>query len=101
MENAGINLRITSDPANIAWLSGSDGWSFYIHQRVLLGGDADLMIQAVDNFISNAIRYARSGISVRITAVLSDGTAVLRIGDEALGLTEEDLSRVLGEFPTL
>jgi ectoine hydrolase len=36
MEKAGIDLLVTSDPSNIAWLTGYDGWSFYVHQCVLI-----------------------------------------------------------------
>ena len=28
MEEAGIELLIVSDPSNMAWLTGYDGWSF-------------------------------------------------------------------------
>lgn len=37
METAEIELLIVSDPANMAWLTGYDGWSFYVHQAVLIG----------------------------------------------------------------
>lgn len=36
MEAAGIDLLIVSDPSNMAWLTGYDGWSFYVHQCVVL-----------------------------------------------------------------
>lgn len=32
----GIDLLMVSDPSNMAWLTGYDGWSFYVHQCVLL-----------------------------------------------------------------
>ncbi len=41
MERAGIELLIVTDPSNMAWLTGYDGWSFYVHQCVLLTGDED------------------------------------------------------------
>ncbi|WP_114286043.1 ectoine hydrolase DoeA [Candidatus Halocynthiibacter alkanivorans] len=37
MEAAGIDTLIVTDPANMAWLTGYDGWSFYVHQAVILG----------------------------------------------------------------
>lgn len=40
MAGAGIDLLIVSDPSNMAWLTGYDGWSFYVHQAVILGLDA-------------------------------------------------------------
>jgi ectoine hydrolase len=37
MQEKGVELIIVSDPSNMAWLTGYDGWSFYVHQCVLLG----------------------------------------------------------------
>ena len=41
MEQRGIELLIVTDPSNMAWLTGYDGWSFYVHQCVLLALDGD------------------------------------------------------------
>lgn len=40
MERAGIELLVVSDPSNMAWLTGYDGWSFYVHQAVVVSLDA-------------------------------------------------------------
>ncbi len=37
MQAAGLDLIFITDPSNQAWLTGYDGWSFYVHQGVLLG----------------------------------------------------------------
>ena len=37
MESSGIEVLLVCDPANMAWLTGYDGWSFYVHQAVLIG----------------------------------------------------------------
>lgn len=37
MEAAGVEVLFTCDPSNMAWLTGYDGWSFYVHQGVLVG----------------------------------------------------------------
>lgn len=39
MEMAGLEVLIISDPSNIAWLSGYDGWSFYTHQALIVTPD--------------------------------------------------------------
>ncbi|MFV0299558.1 MAG: ectoine hydrolase DoeA, partial [Paracoccus sp. (in: a-proteobacteria)] len=39
MARAGLDLLIVSDPSNMAWLTGYDGWSFYVHQCVIVGPD--------------------------------------------------------------
>lgn len=41
MERAGVELLICSDPSNMAWLTGYDGWSFYVHQCVLVPPHGD------------------------------------------------------------
>ena len=39
MEEAGFDLLICQDPANMNWLTGFDGWSFYMPQAVLVHRD--------------------------------------------------------------
>lgn len=36
MAAAGLDAVFVTDPSNIAWLTGYDGWSFYVHQGVIL-----------------------------------------------------------------
>ena len=37
MEREGVEVLFTCDPSNMSWLTGYDGWSFYVHQGVLVG----------------------------------------------------------------
>ena len=41
MQKAGIELLIVTDPTNMAWLTGYDGWSFYVHQCVLVSMEGE------------------------------------------------------------
>ncbi len=34
-----LEVLVVSDPSNMAWLTGYDGWSFYTHQCVVVGPD--------------------------------------------------------------
>ncbi len=36
MSAAGLDAVFVTDPSNQAWLTGYDGWSFYVHQGVIL-----------------------------------------------------------------
>lgn len=36
MEGKGVDLLIVTDPSNMNWLTGYDGWSFYVHQCVII-----------------------------------------------------------------
>jgi ectoine hydrolase len=41
MDRAGIDVLVVTDPSNMAWLTGYDGWSFYVHQAALISPDED------------------------------------------------------------
>ena len=41
MAARGIDTLIASDPSNMAWLTGYDGWSFYVHQAVVVPPDGE------------------------------------------------------------
>ncbi|WP_336331467.1 ectoine hydrolase DoeA [Pseudomonas putida] len=41
MVTQGVELMLVTDPSNMAWLTGYDGWSFYVHQCVLLPLDGE------------------------------------------------------------
>jgi len=41
MAAARLDVLFVEDPSNMAWLTGYDGWSFYVHQGVLVFHDAD------------------------------------------------------------
>ncbi len=43
MAAQGLDMLFVEDPSNMAWLTGYDGWSFYVHQGVLVFHDADPM----------------------------------------------------------
>ena len=41
MERQGFDALFIEDPANMAWLTGYDGWSFYVHQGVIVRPEGD------------------------------------------------------------
>ncbi|HEV7276643.1 MAG TPA: ectoine hydrolase DoeA [Devosiaceae bacterium] len=43
MERAGVEVLIVTDPSNMNWLTGYDGWSFYVHQAVILPMEGEPM----------------------------------------------------------
>lgn len=44
MAKAGFDLIVCQDPANMGWLTGFDGWSFYVPQCVLVHRDEETPI---------------------------------------------------------
>ena len=41
MVEKNIEVLIVTDPSNMAWLTGYDGWSFYVHQCVVLSLESE------------------------------------------------------------
>lgn len=41
MTKNGIDVLFIEDPSNMSWLTGYDGWSFYVHQGVIVLHDQD------------------------------------------------------------
>jgi ectoine hydrolase len=51
-----VELLIVTDPSNMAWLTGYDGWSFYVHQCVLLPLDGEPLWYGRQQDINGAVR---------------------------------------------
>ena len=41
MERLGVDLLVVTDPSNMNWLTGYDGWTFYVHQCVLVAKEGE------------------------------------------------------------
>ncbi|MGB3243346.1 MAG: M24 family metallopeptidase [Sulfitobacter sp.] len=90
MELAGIDVLVATDPSNQAWLTGYDGWSFYVHQAVVvpLEGkpfwwgrrqDANGAARTVDthvtdiefyldHFVQSTVRHPMQDLAVKLAA---------------------------------
>ena len=101
MVEKGLELIIVSDPSNMAWLTGYDGWSFYVHQGVLVGLEGepiwwgramdaqgarrtvfmqpDNIVGYDDTYVQNPLKHPMEQLSKVIT---SRGWARARIGVE-------------------
>ncbi len=56
MELRGIDLLVITDPSNMSWISGYDGWSFYVHQAVLLAMEGEPVWWGRDMDAAGALR---------------------------------------------
>ena len=69
MELRGLSLLILSDPSNMNWLTGYDGWSFYVHQCVVLGLHGDPIWFARGHLARGQTKSARhASLTARIDA---------------------------------
>jgi signal transduction histidine kinase len=63
--------------------------------------DADRMREAIDNLVSNAIKYSPIGGKITVVVSHEQNNTVIRIADEGAGLSPEDLGRLFGRFQRL
>jgi signal transduction histidine kinase len=61
-------------------------------------GDRDLVLQAVTNLVSNAVKYSPGGGTVTIAARNDGDNVVLSVQDEGFGIAPADLPRIFDRF---
>lgn len=61
MAERGIDTLIVSDPSNMHWLTGYDGWSFYVHQGVVVPPDGDPVWWGRSQDVQGALRTVYMG----------------------------------------
>jgi signal transduction histidine kinase/response regulator of citrate/malate metabolism len=63
--------------------------------------DPDRLREAVDNLVSNAIKYSPLGGHIELAMSAAGAHVLIRVSDEGAGLSAEDISRVFGRFQRL
>ncbi|GAA1147027.1 ATP-binding protein [Nocardioides aquiterrae] len=67
-------------------------------ERLPLRADAQRLRQVVDNLVSNAIKYSRSGDAATVTARQEGDRVVIEVADTGIGIAAEELDHVFGRF---
>src|SRR5260370_1382688 len=63
--------------------------------------DADRIREAIDNLVSNAIKYSPIGGKIAVVVSHRQNNTIIRIADQGAGLSPEDLGRLFGRFQRL
>jgi signal transduction histidine kinase len=63
--------------------------------------DADRIREAIDNLISNAIKYSPVGGKISVQVGQESNNTVIRVVDDGAGLSPEDIGRLFGRFQRL
>jgi signal transduction histidine kinase len=63
--------------------------------------DSDRMREAIDNLVSNAIKYSPIGGKIGLLVSHDANNTIIRVTDEGAGLSPEDLGRLFGRFQRL
>lgn len=69
--------------------------------RLAVTGDVDRLREAIDNVLSNAIKYTPMGGEIAVEVANEGDEAIIRVRDTGPGLSPEDLSRLFGRFQRL
>jgi signal transduction histidine kinase/CheY-like chemotaxis protein len=70
-------------------------------EEAYLCGDTERLREAIDNLVSNAVKYSRKGGTITV-AVRQDATEmVCAVSDHGPGLSPEDAARLFGRFQLL
>lgn len=72
-----------------------------IDEGLRVRGDTERLREAVDNLVSNAVKYSPFGGEISVSARREGDEAVVRVADQGPGLSPEDADRVFGRFQRL
>lgn len=61
-------------------------------------GDPDALVTVLVNLLDNAYKYSRERKQVTVKATTDDGTLVLSVQDQGIGLARRELKRVFSRF---
>ena len=60
--------------------------------------DPDLLSRAVENLVSNAIKYSPGGTEVTVSAAAEDAFLAIEVADQGYGIPAADLTRIFDKF---
>src|SRR5215475_8454177 len=63
--------------------------------------DTDRIREAIDNLVSNAIKYSPIGGNISVVVTHEEDNTAIRVADQGAGLSPEDLGRLFGRFQRL
>lgn len=66
--------------------------------NVVVEGCSQLLTEAIDNLLNNAIRHAPAGGQIRLAVSRRDTTATIRVANDGSPLSGEDLRRAFNPF---
>ena len=96
-----VDLAVLIEDAVARWREQESEHKFVVAASgpLPLQGDRHRLRQVLDNLISNAAKYSPPGSRVFITARGEpNGRLVLRVSDQGLGMTREELQKVFTKF---
>jgi signal transduction histidine kinase len=95
---AGLAKRLGESYAAQAEQAGLDFELVVSTRPLIVNGDQELLIRAMNNLVDNAIKFTLQGGHVALTLDSSDSWAWIEVTDSGIGIEEADLDLVFGRF---
>jgi PAS domain S-box-containing protein len=64
-------------------------------------GDEAMINRAIDNILSNAVKYTQDGKTIKVTAKIKNGNAVISVHDEGIGIPKEEMDIIFEPYFSL
>lgn len=69
-----------------------------IENNIYINANQSLMVQLVTNLISNAYKYGKKDGHIYVTLTTHNGSAVLKVKDDGIGISESDREKIFNTF---
>ncbi|HEY8565090.1 MAG TPA: DUF3369 domain-containing protein [Beijerinckiaceae bacterium] len=112
--NDALDIKLRREPVDLAGLAAEvvaaneplaaeKGQSITLSGEIRLDlcGDTERLREAIDNLVSNAIKYTPQGGAIAVRVTRNDQEIACTVTDDGPGLTPEDLGRAFGRFQRL
>lgn len=63
-----------------------------------INGDADRLIEVIENLLNNAVKYSPEGSEIRISVEYRDGSVVVCVADDGIGIPDGLLAQIFEPF---
>lgn len=70
----------------------------FIPDGIMLEADRTHLYNILSNILDNAVKYSGNNPQIRIEAEESDGSVIIRITDNGIGIEEEHLAHIFDKF---
>lgn len=78
------------------WAESAIDFKVAIEPNLWIKGEKLLVIRMLDNLLSNAMKFTRTSISITLERV--DNQALLKVADDGIGISEDQLNKIWDRF---
>ena len=96
-ENKHIDIHVSLGSRTVARTAQGDD-EFPDSDDVAVMADKDALTTAVKNLVENAIRYSPEHTTVGVGVIESNGTTMIRVVDQGIGIPAQALGRIFERF---